>query len=154
MHRLHAYHFIEIDGPVGSVGSIEPLPLPPLPSPSSASHSQKVVRPSYSPACQNIVSMPKLFLANELYLHGVKMNNLATLLLLINSSSIDILNGVPTTKRKGTKKGSHDMSKARPFVFTLSRCQEERLISRNGPYIGGHLAFYFKLNLKQVYNAL
>ena len=28
------------------------------------------------------------------------------------------------------------------------------LISRNGPYIGGHLAFYFKLNFKQVYNVL
>ena len=27
-------------------------------------------------------------------------------------------------------------------------------ISRNGPYIGGHLAFYFKLNCKQVYNVL
>ena len=27
-------------------------------------------------------------------------------------------------------------------------------ISRNGPYIGGHLAFYFKLNFKQVYNVL
>ena len=29
-----------------------------------------------------------------------------------------------------------------------------RFISRNGPYIGGHLAFYFKLNFKQVYNVL
>ena len=28
------------------------------------------------------------------------------------------------------------------------------VISRNGPYIGGHLAFYFKLNFKQVYNVL
>ena len=28
------------------------------------------------------------------------------------------------------------------------------LISRNGPYIGGHLAFYFKLNFKQGYNVL
>ena len=27
-------------------------------------------------------------------------------------------------------------------------------ISRIGPYIGGHLAFYFKLNFKQVYNVL
>ena len=27
-------------------------------------------------------------------------------------------------------------------------------ISRNGPYIGGHLAFYFKLNFKQVYTVL
>ena len=27
-------------------------------------------------------------------------------------------------------------------------------ISRNGPYIGGHLAFYFKSNFKQVYNVL
>ena len=27
-------------------------------------------------------------------------------------------------------------------------------ISRNGPYKGGHLAFYFKLNFKQVYNVL
>ena len=27
-------------------------------------------------------------------------------------------------------------------------------ISRNGPYIGGHLAFYFKLNFKQVYDVL
>ena len=27
-------------------------------------------------------------------------------------------------------------------------------ISRNGPYIGGHLAFYFKLNFKQIYNVL
>ena len=27
-------------------------------------------------------------------------------------------------------------------------------ISRNGPYIGGHLAFYFKLNFKHVYNVL
>ena len=25
-------------------------------------------------------------------------------------------------------------------------------IWRNGPYIGGHLAFYFKLNFKHVYN--
>ena len=28
-----------------------------------------------------------------------------------------ILNAVPTTKRKGTQKGSHDMSKAKQFVF-------------------------------------
>ena len=27
-------------------------------------------------------------------------------------------------------------------------------ISRYGPYIGSHLAFYFKLNVKQVYNVL
>ena len=26
------------------------------------------------------------------------------------------------------------------------------IIWRNGPYIGGHLAFYFKLNFKHVYN--
>ena len=32
--------------------------------------------------------------------------------------------------------------------------REFSLISRNGPYIGGHLAFYFKLNFKQVYNVL
>ena len=25
-------------------------------------------------------------------------------------------------------------------------------IWRNGPYIGGHLAFFFKLNFKHVYN--
>ena len=30
----------------------------------------------------------------------------------------------------------------------------EYIISRNGPYIGGHLAFYFKLNVIQVYNVL
>ena len=28
------------------------------------------------------------------------------------------------------------------------------IISRNGPYIGGHLAFYFKLNVIQVYKVL
>ena len=28
------------------------------------------------------------------------------------------------------------------------------LIWRNGPYIGGHLAFFFKLNFKHVYNLL
>ena len=26
------------------------------------------------------------------------------------------------------------------------------VIWRNGPYIGGHLAFFFKLNFKHVYN--
>ena len=34
-------------------------------------------------------------------------------------------------------------------TINVSRC-----ISRNGPYIGGHLAFYFKLNFKQLYNVL
>ena len=34
------------------------------------------------------------------------------------------------------------------------RCITCVSISRNGPYIGGHLAFYFKLNFKQVYNVL
>ena len=33
-------------------------------------------------------------------------------------------------------------------------CVEIYGISRNGPYIGGHLAFYFKLNFKQVYDVL
>ena len=37
--------------------------------------------------------------------------------------------------------------------FAISRSSRGRK-SRNGPYIGGHLAFYFKLNFKQVYNVL
>ena len=44
----------------------------------------------------------------------------------MNSSSwTSILNGAPTEERKRTQKGSQDMSKARRFVFTVSRCQEE-----------------------------
>ena len=39
----------------------------------------------------------------------------------------------------------------------LCNCKNENLrtkyiIWRNGPYIGGHLAFFFKLNFKHVYN--
>ena len=32
--------------------------------------------------------------------------------------------------------------------------KNRQIISRNGPYIGGHLAFFFKLNFKPVYNVL
>ena len=39
--------------------------------------------------------------------------------------------------------------------YTSQMCRMKFfVISRNGPYIGGHLAFYFKLNFKQVYNVL
>ena len=64
-----------------------------------------------------IISMPKLL--NCIY--GARDMQIKV---LINFSSCDILNGASTTKRKGTQKGSHDMSKARQFVFTLSRCPE------------------------------
>ena len=43
------------------------------------------------------------------------------------------------------------VDRASVHVFANGRALS---ISRNGPYIGGHLAFYFKLNFKQVYNVL
>ena len=43
--------------------------------------------------------------------------------------------------------GEHEIIRS-----VLTACNTD--ISRNGPYIGGHLAFYFKLNFKQVYNVL
>ena len=57
--------------------------------------------PSVTPPANIILSMPKLFLAEC---------TCEILLVLTNSSCCDILNGAPTTKRKGTQKGSHDMS--------------------------------------------
>ena len=38
-------------------------------------------------------------------------------------------------------------------AYGMYRCTVTT-ISRNRPYIGGHLAFFFKLNFKQVYNVL
>ena len=51
-------------------------------------------------------------------------------------------------------------SEPMPAGFSLSLAAErsdrpeERFISKNGPYIGGHLAFYFKLNFIMYYKSV
>ena len=45
------------------------------------------------------------------------------------------------------------LAKRKPDLQPYHSISDARLnIWRNGPYIGGHLAFFFKLNFKHVYN--
>ena len=80
---------------------------------------------------------------------GAKVNKLPKLTLKIHGED----NSVVYTFWESFESSIHQntiLSNVDKFNYSSSLLD----ISRNGPYIGGHLAFYFKFNFKHVYNVL